>query len=86
MSDDLAERVAAALDQALENDYDLTDWKAADVADDLISHSADFNSSVEDDLIPHIEAWQALRKAARTPTPCRHGVRSWRLCSICNPD
>lgn len=57
--EELPAAVAASLDSAVANGYDLPDWTALQIAEDM----AEYDSAVEgipvEELLPHVEAWLA---------------------------
>lgn len=60
---DYATLVPAALNQAYENGYDLTEWASIAIACDLIDLDSDYEGCEPDDLLPHVVKWLASRRA-----------------------
>lgn len=53
----LRQHVFEALNNAIENGYDLRQWSAEQIIDDLNRYAADLEAYMPEELRPHIEAW-----------------------------
>lgn len=50
------------LDDALANEYDVSDWPVEDIVNDLLAFSWQCENYAPHDLKPHVESWIAARK------------------------
>lgn len=51
------DQVNENLDNAVANGFEMREWSAADIADDLIRNCADFENWEPSELIPLVEVW-----------------------------
>jgi len=58
----LEQQVFSSLDSAVANDYDLREWSAEEIANDLHEYDADLESVSPAELLPHVQAWKEARK------------------------
>jgi len=58
--ENLAKLVSEALDNALDNGYDLSKMTLEQIADDLLEFDADLEGCTAEQLIPHIQAWWSM--------------------------
>jgi hypothetical protein len=54
--------VHESLDTAIDNGYELDEWPAWNIADDLKDYDATFEEADPKDLLPHIKTWLEKRK------------------------
>jgi hypothetical protein len=57
--------VRESLDSAIDNGYELDEWEASDIADDMHKYDATFEDVDSELLKPHIERWLEERKTAK---------------------
>lgn len=57
----MKKQVFESLDNAVENGYDLKDWSAQDLAEDLSDYDSYFNDKNVDEIKTHVKQWQEER-------------------------
>lgn len=54
---DLKDKVFEVLDNGLQNEPEIANWTAEDIAYDLIAYCSDFEDEHFGELVPHMRAW-----------------------------
>lgn len=57
------QRIHAMLDDAVNNDYDITTWTADDIVADLLAYADLKESEGEAEIKPHVISWKLKRSA-----------------------
>lgn len=57
----MKKQVFESLDNAVENGYDLKDWSAQDLAEDLSDYDSYFNDKNVDEIKTYVKQWQEER-------------------------
>lgn len=53
----LKAKIYESLNSAIDNGYELNDWPAEQIAQDLSEYDAFFEGYLEPELVPHIVSW-----------------------------
>ncbi len=71
---EMRRRVAKSLDNAIENGYELDEWSAREIAEDVHEYDSQFEDVEPIELVPHVEAWKGHRAVTGRSTARQHGV------------
>lgn len=58
---EIREHVFEALDNAKDNEYDITTWPVEAIAGDLVANDATLEDTSPHDIVPFIREWLAAR-------------------------